>query len=337
MNVAARFLLIVVAFCALSIGTFAQDTQICSDMGILPEIESPNRRTFLVYGRVSMKWENSDRKAPMVVVWLREGDRSTQRFTIEGSGNYCFKRTTAGTGELSVDVDGQEAARRQLLPSIQQREDFEFAVAPSQNVRPPGVVSAKFNYKRNEKNAKLYEKALKAEADGKAEKTIEFLTDIVSADPADYVAWEKLGAVQFKQQKYPEAENALKRSVELKPDYTPAWLDLAQAQFIQKEFETSIESSKRASKLDPNSATPFYILGEAYLRTQQGIPAVDAFNEAIRLDPIRMAECHLILARLYDLNGMKKLASKEYRLFLAQVPDHPKKQEFEKYIKDNPE
>ena len=41
------------------------------------------------------------------------------------------------------------------------------------------------------------------------------------------------------------------------------------------------------------------------------------------------------LAKLYDLAGAKELAVKEYKNFLAKVPEHPDKKKFEKYIKDN--
>jgi hypothetical protein len=50
-----------------------------------------------------------------------------------------------------------------------------------------------------------------------------------------------------------------------------------------------------------------------------------------------MAESHLLLAVLYDRAGAKDLASREYRLFLSKVRDHPDQKKFEKYIKDNPE
>jgi hypothetical protein len=49
-----------------------------------------------------------------------------------------------------------------------------------------------------------------------------------------------------------------------------------------------------------------------------------------------MAECHLLLARLYDRAGAKDMASREYVLFLQKVPEHPEKQKFDSYIKANP-
>jgi Tfp pilus assembly protein PilF len=79
------------------------------------------------------------------------------------------------------------------------------------------------------------------------------------------------------------------------------------------------------------------LLGEGYLQNKQGTLAVQALDEAIRLDPIGQAECHLLKGHLYELAGAKQLATKEYKVFLAKVPDHPDKNRLEKFIATNPE
>ena len=57
----------------------------------------------------------------------------------------------------------------------------------------------------------------------------------------------------------------------------------------------------------------------------------------LRLSPLGMAECHLQLAHLYQLAKANQMATKEYKIFLTKVPNHPDKKKFEKFIKDNPE
>ena len=336
MCVRARFLLIAAALFLLVCSATAQDEEICTDRGIIAAIDTPLVRYRVVFGRISVKRPKGEKKPLTVVVSLREGN-STQRLALDGSGSYCFAKSAAG-GELTVDINGQEAARRSIITNLpQQREDFEFSLTPTQPTAPPSVVPAKFPYQRNEKNAKLFERALKADAEQKPEKAIEYLSAIVQADPADHVVHATIGSIYYRQKKYSEAEIWFKRSVAANPEFTPAWISLCQSQYAQKDYETAIESCKKVIKLDPNSAVSFYILGEAYLQTQKGNLAVDALNEAIKLDPVRMAECHLILADLYDLNGMKKLATKEYKEFLTKVPGHPEKKRLEEYIKNNPE
>lgn len=336
MNRGVKFLLGTVLLLVLVGENHGQQEEICADRGIIAPIDTPTRRFSVIFGRVSIKRPKNSGKAPEVVIWLREG-RSTQRLALDGSGSYCFERSGAG-GEVTVDINGQQADRRSIITNVlEQREDFDFSLTSTETPAPPGVVSAKFNYQRNGKNTKLFEKAIKASAEQNPEKAIEYLTALISDDAADYVANATLANVYYQQKNYAEAAKWFKRSVEINPDYTPGWVSFSQSQYAQKEYEAAIESCKRLIKLDPRSAVGFYILGEAYLRTEKGNLAVEALNEAIKLDPITMAECHLILADLYDINGLKKLATKEYKAFIAKVPNHPDKKRIEQYIIDNPE
>ena len=159
----------------------------------------------------------------------------------------------------------------------------------------------------------------------------------MTIDPADFIAWAKLGFLYMEKNLLPEAESAFRKSLELKVEYTPVWINVGLIRIAQKRFEAAIEIFKHAAELEPASARTFQLLGEAYLQTRQGTLGAQALNEAIRLDPIGMAECHLQLAHLYQLAGAKNLATREYKIFLTKVPEHPDKKKFEKFIKDNPE
>lgn len=333
------FLLVATAMLVLAGETIAQQEEICSDHGINTAVESPLRRNtavHVIFGRITVKRPKGSGKIASIVVWLREG-RSNQRYAFDGSGSYCFEKSTVG-GEITVDINGQQADSRPIITNVpEQREDFEFTLTPAEKPAPPGVVSAKFNYQRKEKNAKLYEKALRALAEQQPEKATEFLSAMVKDDPGDYVASATLGSIFYRQKDYAQAAIWFKRSVEVNPDFAPAWVSLSQSQYALKEYDAAIESCKKLIKLEPKSAVAFYIMGEAYLQTQKGNLAADALNEAIKLDPIGMAQCHLLLAELYDFNGLKKLATKEYKAFIAKIPDHPDKPRIEKYITDNPE
>ena len=71
------------------------------------------------------------------------------------------------------------------------------------------------------------------------------------------------------------------------------------------------------------------------MQNKQGTLGAEALKQALKLDPVGMAECHLLLARLYDLAGAKHIAAAEYRAFLEKVPGYPDRRKFEKYIKEN--
>lgn len=338
MNPSIRFVFIVFAFIASSGPVTAQVNSICADSGATPALDSPFAHVPYVYGRVVIRGIEAGAKFPKVTVVLLEGQQSADRWTIDKSGNYCFKRKSSGGGTLTVEIDGLEVERRTLTSfgPAQQREDFEISMQ-SQKLGPPGVVSARFSHPANPQTAELYKQAVEAERMKDLVKAVDLVKEIVSIDTADFIAWAKLGSLYFEQNRLTDALAAFRKSVELKVEYTPAWISVGNVRVAQKQYEAAIEIFKHAAELDPTSARTFQLLGQTYLLARQGTLGVQALNEAIRLDPVGMAECHLQMAHLYELAGAKHLATREYKTFLTKVPDHPNKKKFEKYIKDNPE
>lgn len=316
----------------------AQIDEICREFVTLPSFDSPFAHVPYVFGRVTVGDGDPVAKSPKVTVTLADNQQSPLRITVDRSGNYCFKRKT-NSGSLFVEIDGIEVARRTLISSgpAQQREDFEITASRSDVRSPPGVISAGASRPRNDKTLDLYRDVISAEAERDTAKTIKALHEIVAVDPADYVAWAKLGAVYFQSQKIAEADAAFRKSLESNVEYIPSWISVGRLRIAQKQYSAAIEILNHAISLDPSAAGAYQLLGEAYLMTRQGALGAEALKKALELDPIGLAECHLQLAHLYELAGAKKLATKEYKAFLAKVSEHPEKKKFEKYIRDNPE
>jgi Tfp pilus assembly protein PilF len=317
----------------------AQIDDICRDAGVVPSLDSPFAQVPYIYGKVIQRGTVPGAKEAKVMVIFSEAGQPERRLSVYGSGNYCFKRSSASGGVIVVEVGGVEAARRSL-PSFgagQQREDFEISPTSSDRISPPGTVSAKFIHPRNEKTANHYGEAAAAERAGDPDKAIGLFKRIVALDEKDFIAWAKLGELLVTRNRFPEADAAFKRSLELKLEYTPAWVNVGKLRIAQKQIPAAIEIFKHAISLEPESARLFQMLGKAYLQAKMGTLGAAALNRSLELDPSGMAESHLYLARLYDLAGAKAMASREFALFLTKVKDHPDKKKFEKYIKDNPE
>ncbi len=318
----------------------AQADDMCREFGETPSRESgrDNRLVPFVYGRVVLKGSRPEGKPPRITAIYSDSLQPATRQIIGRTGNYCFqKRGTGGT--LVIEVDGVEVARKSVfdVTNTRQREDFDIYPPGSRAGAQPGVVNAKFARPSNERTADLYKKAAEAEQNKDIRKAIEIVSEIVAADPDDFIAWSKLGSLELGEQRLPEAETAFKRSFKLRPDYTPAILNLGIVRALKGDVAAAIDYFERAVVADSSYARAYRLLGEAYLQARRGTDGLAALDEALRLDPIGMAECHLLKARLYDLAGAKNLAAKEYKAFLAKVASHPDKKKFEKYIKDNPE
>jgi tetratricopeptide (TPR) repeat protein len=340
MNLPIKFKLILISLLVLVCSVNAQVDEICGELGIIPSLDSPFAHVPYVYGRVVLKGLGPGGKSPEVTVVFIDGQQSRSSWTVGKSGSYCFRlRSSSSRGTLYVEVNGIEVARKSLLSlgNAQQREDFEIFLPQLQKSAAPGTVSAKFFHPPNSKTVELYKKTVEAESQKDTGKAIEHLKEIVSIDPADFIAWAKLGILYVEKNSLSEAEAAFRKSLELKVEYTPAWIHVGKIRIAQKQFEAAIEIFKHVTSLEPTMARAFQLLGEAYLQARQGTLGAEALNEAIKLDPIGMAECHLLLARLYDLAGARHLATREYKIFLTKQPDYPDKKKLEQYIKNNPE
>ena len=339
MNLPVRYIALVFASIMLSVNANGQVDEICGAFGLRPSFDEPGARLHYVYGRIVVEGHERNAKIPKITVNLMDPRQSQSRISVDRTGNFCFRRSTTGGGTLIVEVDGVETARK-YISSIGQphmREDFQVYLAASQPTAPPGVVSAKFSRPRNEKTVELYQKAAEAERDKNVIKAVKYVIEILAIDPGDFIAWAKLGSLHFQSNSLTDAESAFTKSLELMPEYPPALINFGTLLAVRKQFEPAIEIFKRAIAADPTSARTYRLLGDAYLQVRKGSLGLEALNQAIRLDPVGMAECHLLIARLYDLVGAKHLATREYKGFIKKVPNHPDKKQFERYIKDNPQ
>ena len=335
MRSATKLLSLLTILLAFTVGARAQTDEICGESG-----SSPWLNTSFVFGRITLNGFDKQ-KPPKVTVVLNDRRGSESRYTIDRSGNYCFRDVDGGGGFIVIEVEGTEITRRSLPQGAgsrsQFREDFEILASHPSAARPPGTISARYNHPRSDKNTDLLEKAAAAERSQDPGKAVQLLREVVADDPSDFIAWARLGSIYFEQGKFSEAESSYLKSIAAKADYAPAMINLGKTYLVRQSFEPAIDVLEKATRINPPVARAFQLLGEAYLLARKGTLGVAALNEAIRLDPIGMAESHLLMARLYDLAGAKPLASREYRLFLEKVPDHRDKKKFVRYIKDHPE
>ncbi len=316
----------------------AQADDICREFGLRPSSDEPIGKIPYIYGRIAIKGYDPVGKFPQVTVNFLDPLQTQRRLTVDKTGNYCFRRSTNGGGTLVVEVEGVETVRKSVssIGPVQTREDFEVVVSSASSLAPPGVISTKYSRPRNENTVELYQKAAEAERGKDIPSAIRHLRAIVAIDKEDFIALTKLGSLQVGANLRSDAERSFTTALELKPDYPAALFNFGMLRAFQNQFEMAIDLFKRAIASDPESPQTHRMLGEAYLQVRKGSLAIESLNEALRLEPVGQADCHLLIARLYDLVGAKNLASAQYKAFLAKVPNHPERKTFETYIADNP-
>ncbi|MFV0387225.1 MAG: tetratricopeptide repeat protein [Pyrinomonadaceae bacterium] len=320
--------------CTLSVFAYSQANEICAESGFKPTFDSPFAHVPYVFGKISFVDLKADESFPATTISLFGGQR-TERQRINESGNYCFRLNNASS-TLVIEVNGIEVTRRSIaIPQGQMREDFTLSLNSKTNTA--GVVSAKFYRPVNPETLELYKKTAEAEKQKNTEEATNFLQEIVKKDPRDFIAWAKLGFLRQLEKNYDKAIEAYKAALSIEIEYTPAWINVARIRIDQKQYEAAIAVLNHVLEFEAKSAEIYELLGTAYLLNKQGSLGAEALNKAIELDPIGAAECHLQLAHLYRLAKQNRLASKEYRLFLAKVPDYKDRKKLKAFIQDNPE
>ena len=292
-----------------------------------------------VYGKINLIGFPATGRLAKITVTVSDRRGNQQSYTIDRNGHFCFRGFDGGGGTLILELEGREIVRRTLgsTGQIKQiREDFDL-YAPNSQTKPPSTISAKFIYQRSGSNADLFDKAVEAEEKKDLNTAEKILTQLIAADPKDYIAMARLGSVQYEKNDHKSAETSYKSALTVKPDFSYAMMNLGRIYLLQSKVDAAIKYLEQATTAEPNAPRGFQLLGEAYLLAKKGTLGVEALYTAIELDPIGMAECHLLVARLFDRAGAKGYASREYRIFLEKVPNHAERAKFEKYIKDNPE
>ena len=333
-------IIVIIMFAAAVSEARAQALEICSRTAGAATLGEAWGAIPYVFGKVVVSRLDENTPLPKISVGFTERARTENRIIIDKTGNYCFRRTNGELdAHLVVYVDNVEVGRRSIsgLGPPQQREDFEVTAGHGPRQAAPGTINAKYNYPPNSKTADLYRKAIDAQRAKDKDRLLDLLKEVVAADPADFPAWEKLGVIYSERKSYSDAEVAFEKALIIRADYVPAMISLGRVYVAQIKTEKAIEIANRAVATDASSARAYQLLGNAYLQAKKGSLGVEALNKAIELDPVGVADSHLLLATLYDRAGAKDLASREYKLFLAKVKEHPDRKKFEKYIKDNPQ
>lgn len=338
-NIRIVFSLLFVLFVSANL-IDAQDDETRQAMGMPMMIgrnaTNPNKSP--LSGKVIIQGIDSLQTKPVFFVSIYFSGALLDRRQVNDSGNYYVPEVPREGGILSVETNGMEIGRYQIMPSISGsiRQDVTVSWSLIQNAQAkPGVISAKSFYKRSGANQKIFEKAASATKEKKPDSAIALYNQLLKNDPKDFAAWTELGTLYFRNEKFSEAEEAYNKALKQKPDFAVAQVNLGKLYLAQKQPDKAIAILSKAIETEPSSADAQHSLGESYLQVKKGSKAVVHLNEAIKLAPIEKAEIHLRLAQLYNAANLRDKAVEEYKLFLGKVPDYKDKDKIEKYVKDN--
>ncbi len=137
------------------------------------------------------------------------------------------------------------------------------------------------------------------------------MNDLLARYPQDQRLGFLAGSWLVKQERYPQAEVVLKRTIALAPNYPAALNELGYAYAFGGDFEKGFAAMERYVALQPSQPNPHDSYGEILRRAGKFDAALEQYRMSIQIDPNFGSE--LGVADTYSLMGKEEEARDEYQ------------------------
>ena len=144
----------------------------------------------------------------------------------------------------------------------------------------------------------------------KVDEAGQWLRKALNASPRNYRAWFQFSRILARND-LAGARAALRRSLDIQPNFAPAHLDLGMLEVQAQSFPQAATHLERSIKLGLAGPEAYNFLGIAYNRTDRVTEAVESYRKAIAARP-GYADAHLNLALALQRLNRREESIKEY-------------------------
>lgn len=166
----------------------------------------------------------------------------------------------------------------------------------------------------------LIAKAAEHHRAGRLEEAEEAYREVLKRNPRNLEALRLLGVIAISTEHYGQAEQLLKRAVDIAPDYLAAWIDLSRAQLERFDLTAALASIHRAEQLNPHSVHVQVNIANVLARSGKNEEAIAAYHRAIALKADATAAC-VGLGNTLRTVGRQAEAIEAYRRAAALRPE----------------
>jgi tetratricopeptide (TPR) repeat protein len=128
-----------------------------------------------------------------------------------------------------------------------------------------------------------------------------------------------LGIAHMDLKEWDKAEQALQRTLEIKPQYAPAMIFLGEVYWRQKRYPDAEQTLREGLKLDEKSWHGQFTLGRLYWDMGEVAKAGAPIGMTLQLKP-DLAEAHLLAGNILLRVNQRERALVEYREYLRLAP-----------------
>ena len=271
-----------------------------------------------------------------VLVRLERSGAQAGETYCDGEGKFSFVDVPANLYRIVIREEGYRAVdigvplnssaqHTVYLPSIElvPEDKTGNAAQPAMKGANPALVDESALANNFPKDAiRQYEKATKAQRQGKHQEAIDRYEKALAIAPAMYAARNNLASLYLEQQKFNEAETQLKKVIAENHADANAYFNLANVYLLTNRLNEATDAAEEGLKRQPQSGLGEFLMGSLLVRKGNTQDAERRFRRALNNDP-GLANAHLALVNLFVKESRQNEAIVELTSFLKQSPDSP--------------
>ncbi len=277
-----------------------------------------------------------------VRVSLLDDNRQTLKTIFSDStGKYEFRSVGRGVYFLRVDLMNTNyeniEQRIELVPlSVTRSEEpvmFDLTVRAKKSAAPAAPPAISFSQSVPETAQKEFRRGVDNLKAKQAEQGVAALKKAIEIFPDYYDALEQLGNAYVEQRDYQTAQPLLLHAVEINKDGWRAHYGLGIAQFNLNQRDSAITSLQRAVELNNTSVNAYMWLG--IVMAQQSntrVEAIRAFERVTQMAKDEIPDAYFYLGSLYSRNNQYKEAAEALEHFLRIAPQVSDKEKIKKLV-----
>jgi len=260
------------------------------------------------------------------VVLERVGGGTVDQMMTDNRGRFRFAQLPRGQYVVNISAPCFVPDRRQVELLVIFRSYLDIELAPDTTspncaaaARGAAAPASSVDARVPEEARKEYERAGASLAKGKDEEGVRALRRAVELYPDFFAARMLLAAAHTKAGRLEDAEGELARAAAIDPDSAPALVSLGEVRRRLKKYAGAEEALSAALKLDEASWQAHLSLGRVYLDTDRALVAAPHIGRALQLKP-DFPEAHLHAGNLLLKLNEPARALSEYEEYVRLAP-----------------
>ena len=263
--------------------------------------------------RISIQDENYQ---PIYTAFVDSSGRFTKRVR---TGRYIIRIETTGTPYEEQQTGWIELSSLRKVGGASEVYPIDFTLKFKKGEASPGATTPVFAQEVPKPAIKEYEKAAKELKNGKSDQAITALKKAVELFPDYYDALEALGIEDVKTGQYDDAIPLLTRAVQVNKRSPRCMYGLGVAHLKLNRLPEAVEWLEKSAQLESNSANTQMMLGLAYGTGGAFEKSEAALKKALQLGGTAAAEAHFYLAGLYNKLGKFGDSRQELEAYLKNA------------------